>query len=82
MALLFQCDGGCGMTATDQAQLTPVGFSEPKTYYCAMCLPTIQQFLADRDVLHTRLAKAWQTELAFLMEAWKNGHPGGKLPDD
>lgn len=82
MATIFQCDGGCGTTTSDPAAMTPVGYSEPQMAYCAACLPAVRQFLADRDALHTRMAHAWQTELAFLMATWHTEHPDGKLPDE
>lgn len=53
-----------------------------KCYYCAGCLPSVEEYYQSMDDLHTKMAAAWKKTLKELREAWEKTFPGGKLPDE
>ena len=79
MAVFFKCDG-CGK------ELEPDETREfgvvRKGQYCVVCAPTIEKFYADRDALHTALAKKWAFGVAKLKRQFAKDLPEGRLPDE
>ena len=77
MATQIICDG-C-QKPTDKAWVLGVVV---KRDYCDECLPAVEAYLAERDVLHDKAASSWQKGLARLKAAAKKDRPGLELPDD
>jgi len=77
MAVFFSCDC-CGVTG-DKFDARGIVI---KKFYCPECLVTVDNFFKARDELHTKLAKAFDIEVASLKASWYAIHPAGKLPDD
>lgn len=77
MGIKVECDG-CGCSAQEYKE---IGFIK-KGFYCPDCQPSVNDYLAKRDDMHTYLAKLWDSGVSKLIEAWKSDHPGGRLPDE
>ena len=79
MPIIVECDGGCGKTAASLDEFKRFGYVVPGRY-CEDCAGSIQAFLEERDKLHDKAAKVWQTGLAKLEATWRGEHKGGTLP--
>jgi hypothetical protein len=81
---VYVCQGGCGRLEEDLTKLESRGFVSPKLY-CVACIPMIDQYLQERDDLHTKLGRDWANGLSELHRRYAlvdDGHPSGvKLPD-
>lgn len=78
MATQTICDG-CGMTLLgDGTRLGVV----VKRDYCPTCLPIVEDYLASRDKIHDRVARAWKKDLARLKSTTKKSNTRMGLPDD
>jgi hypothetical protein len=78
-ASVYVCQGGCGAFEEDVSQMNPRGIVNEKLY-CAACIEEIDEYLTERDELHTRLAADWGLELQVLKDAFSKD--GRHLPDD
>jgi hypothetical protein len=78
-ATVYVCQGGCGKFEEDLAQMTPRGIISEKLY-CGACIEEIDEYLSERDDLHTKLAADWGLELQVLKDSYAKD--GRHLPDD
>ncbi len=79
MALQRVCDGGCGQTTPNIGEFKEYGTAQ-KRRYCVACAITVEDYIAERDALHTQLAQSWSDEMAQLQSEWDQAHPQGNLP--
>lgn len=77
-ASVYICQGGCGAYEENLAEMNERGFVNPRLY-CARCVETIDEFLEERDVIHTRLSQEWSLELSNLVNKYQVDNR--KLPD-
>ncbi len=61
----YICQGGCGAFEEDSSQMHSRGIVNPKLY-CPACVHRADEYIDERDKLHTRLAQEWQEGLAGL----------------
>ena len=81
MAIKIECDGGCGVTGTREAEFVVIGHFAKKTY-CEKCAQSISDFHTQRDALHDDAAKQWDDKYDALKAKWRKAHKGGSLPDE
>ncbi|MGH3626855.1 MAG: hypothetical protein ACRDRL_05350 [Sciscionella sp.] len=79
MATHKTCDG-CGCRETPDTPLNAIGLIEPRDY-CAVCAPIAEEFVKQRDELHSRVAGVWQEGYAVLRRKFAENHPDMVLPD-
>lgn len=83
MAIQLTCDG-CGKPGDPKfGDLTEIQGAAPDPgLYCEDCAPDVHAYIEERDKLHDKVAKQWQTGVEKLTAAFRKKHPEGKLPDE
>ena len=61
----YVCQGGCGNFEEDVSKLHSRGMVTPKLY-CSACVHRADEYIEERDKIHTRLAKEWEDGLMYL----------------
>lgn len=77
-ASVYVCQGGCGTFEEKRGEMRERGFVNPKLY-CVRCVETIDEFLEERDTLHTRLSEEWSVGLSDLVNKYQVDNR--RLPD-
>lgn len=80
MAIVIQCDGGCGATTDEEDEFQSFGIIK-KVWYCDNCAPSLEALYDLRDSVHTQHAKTIKEELMAGLSAFKSMLPKAKLPD-
>ena len=80
MAIIVECDGGCGDTTDDVSNFSEFGIIK-KVWYCAKCAGALEVLYMERDAAHTRHATALEAELMDRLSAFVAANPEARLPD-
>lgn len=80
MGLQVVCDCGCGKVTENMEGMVSHGFMH-KVYYLPECSEKMVNFAAERDKIHTDVAKSFHTKLDKLKAKFLKENPGAKLPD-
>ena len=62
--MAYVCQGCSGVTE-DVTEMSPRGIVTEKLY-CGKCIERVDEYLDERDALHTRLANEWAEDRAAL----------------
>ena len=79
MAKSTTCDG-CG-TSECASGFVSYGWFSPVDY-CSNCGAIYEEFVKDRDDLHTDLANQWTGGIAKLRDKYRSRKPEMKFPDE
>jgi len=77
-ASVYVCQGGCGKFEEDITEMNPRGIVSEKLY-CNACIEEIDEYLTQRDELHSHLANEWSEKLFALQGSYDK--EGRSLPD-
>lgn len=80
MGLLYTCDCGKKKVVDDINELKPMGVMG-KLYCIGECADKMDAFLKERDELHDKVSKLWQTGLDRLKKKYHD-QGCGCLPDE
>ena len=81
MSLLAMCDCGCKQVRDNLDEFKIHGTMH-KVYYLPECSEKIEQFLKNRDDMHTSVVMSFNGRLAKLKSDFLRKNPGAKLPDN
>ena len=80
MAIIVECDGGCGDTTDSVDNYSEFGIIK-KVWYCVKCAGKLKVLYMERDAAHTRHATALSTELMATLATFIAVNPKARLPD-